>query len=211
MIEKDMLPNLPVLEGEVFRREHVYNSLVNLVLARNQVVLRRLYEGTGTESPASGKAEPAHAAADKKGKEAYPTKLPLDDLGLKVDENSAQAAMSVGIHSIRALCQRANLNIDEARVNMCYVESLQSRVDTLKDPSLPNQMKYVEFLLFICRLSHELYVGTKEEDELQLYEKIENVLDPLLSTVSVKKVFSYTAKLEEAKARAKEEAEDEAE
>ena len=67
----------------------------------------------------------------------------------------------------------------------------------MKDIQLVCQMKYVEFLLFICRLAHELYAGTKEGKELQLYEKIENLLDPLLATVRLKKIFSYTAKLRE--------------
>jgi hypothetical protein len=35
MMTRDLMPNLPVLDGEPFRAKHVYNSLVNLVLARN--------------------------------------------------------------------------------------------------------------------------------------------------------------------------------
>lgn len=50
MITRDVIPHLPTLDGEPFRQKYVYNSLVNLVLARNQVVLRRLYEGSGTEA-----------------------------------------------------------------------------------------------------------------------------------------------------------------
>ena len=82
---------------------------------------------------------------------------------------------------------------------MCYIESLQQRIDTMKDIVLVRQMKYVEFLLFICRLAHEIYKGSREETEMPLYEKIENILDPLLSTVKLKKVFSYSAKLREEK------------
>lgn len=69
-------------------------------------------------------------------------------------------------------------------------------------------MKYVEFLLFICRLAHELYLGTREGKQLPLYEKIENVLDPLLSTVRLKKVFSYSAKLKEEREKLKEQEEE---
>jgi len=96
------------------------------------------------------------------------------------------------MESIRSLCRRAQLNIEDAKVNLCYVEIMQSRVDTMKEPGMANQMKYVEFLQFICRLSHELYAGTKEEQELELHEKIENVLEPLLATANVKRIFSYT-------------------
>lgn len=61
----------------------------------------------------------------------------MDPLGLEQDEaQSLQSQLTVSIHSIRHLCRRANLNIDDQRVNICYVESLQQRIDTMKDLTL---------------------------------------------------------------------------
>ena len=71
-----------------------------------------------------------------------------------------------------------------------------SRIDTLSDLSALQQMKYVEFLVFIARISHEVYKGTKQESQL-LHLKIDKCLTPLLGYVQLEKQFSFKAEEEE--------------
>lgn len=65
-----------------------------------------------------------------------------------------------------------------------------SRVDTMKDPKMAKQMRYVEFLVFVARVAHEIYNGTKQEG-MELQDKIESILDPLLETAGLVKIFSF--------------------
>jgi len=53
------------------------------------------------------------------------------------------------------------LNINEYALSPCYAESMQSKIDTMSDLSALQQMRLVEFLVFIARLAHEIYKGTK--------------------------------------------------
>ena len=69
LIEKDLVPNIPQVEGAAFRTTHAYNSIVNMLLFKNHIVLRRLYEGVGVESQAQ-KNESAAATTSKKKKTA---------------------------------------------------------------------------------------------------------------------------------------------
>jgi hypothetical protein len=86
----------------------------------------------------------------------------------------------VSMEECRKLLKKADLNVNDYRVAPCYAESMMSRIDTLSDLTVMQQMKYVEFLVFICRVAHEIYLGTKQED-LGLHLKIDAVLDPFLS------------------------------
>jgi hypothetical protein len=90
------------------------------------------------------------------------------------------------------LLKAADLNINDARVSPCYAESMMSRIDTLSDMSALQQMKYVEFLVFISRVSHEVYMKTKQEHQ-GLHTKIDNVLTKLLETAFLTKTFTFKA------------------
>ena len=59
------------------------------------------------------------------------------------------------------LIRKAGLDISEFRINPCYAESMMSRIDTMSDQSALLQMKFVEFLVFISRVAHEVYKGTR--------------------------------------------------
>ena len=63
-----------------------------------------------------------------------------------------------------------------------------SRVDTLSDLSILQQMKYVEFIVFIARIAHEVFIGTKNEG-MNLLNKYDKILQPLLDTVGVQQIF----------------------
>ena len=49
------------------------------------------------------------------------------------------------------------LEISEMMVGAIYAESMMTIIDTITDQTKPNQMKYVEFLVFLCRIAHEHY------------------------------------------------------
>ena len=89
------------------------------------------------------------------------------------------------------LLKKADLNINDYKVSPCYTESMMSKIDTLSDLSALQQMRYIEFLVFIARVSHEVYKGTKQEHKLALHQKIDACLGPLLGTADCNKMFSF--------------------
>ena len=50
-------------------------------------------------------------------------------------------------------------------------------------------MRYVEFLVFISRVAHEIYIGTNKQHK-GLHLKIDAILKPLLNLVGEVKTFS---------------------
>ena len=61
----------------------------------------------------------------------------------------------------KKLVYLANLNIDYYKIAPIFAESLMSQVEYMSDPSCLQKMRYVEFLVFIARMAHEIYRGTK--------------------------------------------------
>ena len=57
------------------------------------------------------------------------------------------------------LMKKAGLVISDLRMNPCYAESMMSRIDTLSDSTTLLQMNFVEFLVFLCRAAHEVFIG----------------------------------------------------
>jgi len=53
------------------------------------------------------------------------------------------------------------LDLGESKLMILYCESLQTRIDTLSKLEVMQEMRYIEFVCFIARLSHEIYAGTK--------------------------------------------------
>ena len=80
------------------------------------------------------------------------------------------------------------------KINQNFVESLMSRIDTMKDPTLATNMRFAEFLIFIAKTAFDIYQGTKEEEEIQLAQKIDIILEPLLSVAGLQKKFSFLNK-----------------
>lgn len=54
-------------------------------------------------------------------------------------------------------------------------------------------MKYVEFLVFLCRVSHEHYKGTVYEKEL-LYKKLDHLLPSMLAPLYLQPQFLFGEK-----------------
>ena len=88
----------------------------------------------------------------------------------------------------RAYVRKLGLNISELYVGAIYAESMMTIVDTIRDPMKVNQMKYVEFLVFLCRIAHEHYEGTPNKRE-PLYVKLDHLMELLLSYVSIPPIF----------------------
>jgi len=51
--------------------------------------------------------------------------------------------------------------------------------DTIRDPERVNQMKFVEFIVFLCRISHFHYEKTSHRKEL-LYVKLDHLIPNFL-------------------------------
>ena len=71
--------------------------------------------------------------------------------------NLSNNQIQLSIVNIRELCQRANLNIKVMMINWNFVESLMSRIDTMKDPTLATNMRFAEFLIFIAKTALDIY------------------------------------------------------
>lgn len=91
--------------------------------------------------------------------------------------------------SIELVNGRAQMKMTENCIGNCFAFSMMTVLDALKDGARANQMKYVEFLEFIGRISYEYFRG-KEEETLYLYEKIDRVLSILFRAINTSKTFS---------------------
>jgi uncharacterized protein YggL (DUF469 family) len=63
----------------------------------------------------------------------------------------------ITMEECQSYVRKMNLNVSEMMVGPIYAESLCLIIDTVRDQTRPNQMKYVEFLVFLCRIAHEHY------------------------------------------------------
>ena len=61
---------------------------------------------------------------------------------------------------MKGFIRKLNLDVSELLVGAIYAESMMTIIDTIRDPVRVNQMKYVEFLIFLCRITHEHYLGS---------------------------------------------------
>ena len=71
-----------------------------------------------------------------------------------------------------------------------YSESMMTVIDNMSDPTRCNQMKYVEFLVFLCRIAHEHYESTEHKHEL-LYLKLDHLLPSFLGTINLDCIFLF--------------------
>ena len=54
----------------------------------------------------------------------------------------------------RGYVRKLGLKISELFVGAIYAESMMTIQDTIRDPMRVNQMRYVEFIVFLCRIAH---------------------------------------------------------
>ena len=78
-------------------------------------------------------------------------------------------------------------------VGVIYAESMMTIIDTIRDLTRPNQMKYVEFIVFLCRISYEHYAKTEHTAEL-LYLKLDHLMPAFLAYLSLQPQFLFGEK-----------------
>ena len=86
----------------------------------------------------------------------------------------------VTMEECRGYVRKLGLRISELFVGAIYAESMMTIADTIRDPSRVNQMRYVEFLVFLCRIAHEHYENSPYKKE-PLYIKLDHLMGLFLS------------------------------
>ena len=79
-------------------------------------------------------------------------------------------------------------------VGAIYAESKCTIIDTIRDQTKPNQMIFVEFLVFICRIAFEHYKSTVYKNE-PLYLKLDHLMKYFLDyPLNLKPLFVFGEK-----------------
>lgn len=91
--------------------------------------------------------------------------------------------------------RKLGLSVSEMMVGAIYAESMQTIQDTIRDQTRPNMMKFVEFLVFLCRISEEHYKNSPYEGEL-LYLKLEHLMSRFLSPLNLSCLFLFGEKFQ---------------
>ena len=86
--------------------------------------------------------------------------------------------------------RKLELKCSELMVGAMYAESMMTIIDTMSDPTRPQQMKYVEFLVFLCRITKEHYESTEHKAEA-FFKKLDHMMPRFLDYVGLKCVFQY--------------------
>lgn len=68
--------------------------------------------------------------------------------------NLAPDSRYIDMETVQKIIKKSNLNVSIPKVNLCFNESLMSRLDPSKDLSVAYQMRYVEFVVFLARIAH---------------------------------------------------------
>ena len=63
----------------------------------------------------------------------------------------------IELDEAKGFVRKVGLDVSEIMVGAMYAESMMTIVDTLSDPRRCIKMGYVEFIVFLCRISHEHY------------------------------------------------------
>lgn len=87
------------------------------------------------------------------------------------------------LEDVRVYVRSLGFRISELYVGAIYSESMMTIVDTIRDPSRVNQMTYVEFIVFLCRICHEHYEKSQYKKE-PLYIKLDHMMERILSYVN---------------------------
>jgi Ca2+-binding EF-hand superfamily protein len=101
----------------------------------------------------------------------------------------------IRIEEAQAYIRALGLNISEMMVGAIYAESLMTIEDTISERERNNKMRFVEFLVFLCRISHEHYQGTPYEKEVN-YLKIDHLMPTFMNHYNMTPVFRFGEKFE---------------
>ena len=86
-----------------------------------------------------------------------------------------------------------DLSVSQLMVGAMYAESMMTIEDNMSDPTICQKMSYVEFLGFLCRVTHEHYETTEHKGEL-LYKKLDHMLPKYLNYVRIDPGFLFNDK-----------------
>ena len=94
--------------------------------------------------------------------------------------------------------RKMSLDISEMMVGAIYAESMMTIIDTITDQTKPNQMKYVEFLVFLCRIAHEHYQNFKKGayQAEKLYKKLDRLMAAFLEAQHLAPTFLFGDKFD---------------
>ena len=109
----------------------------------------------------------------------------------------------ITLEECSAYLRKVDVDVSEKMVGMIYVESMMTIVDTVRDQMRPNMMKFVEFIVFICRISAEHFKGTQHEQE-PLSLKIDNLMPKYCAPFFLEPAFTNGLKFKGEIARMKE-------
>jgi len=99
----------------------------------------------------------------------------------------------ITVEECKTYVRKVGLSVSEMMVGAIYAESMMTIIDPIRDPVRPNMMKYVEFLVFLCRVAHEHYNGGPYENEL-LFLKLDHLMPAFLAFLSLQPQFLFGEK-----------------
>lgn len=98
------------------------------------------------------------------------------------------------IQDVIKVAEKSEIKVSQVKLTAFYAESLSTRIDTLTDLSVMQQMKHVEFICWISRLAHEVYLETKL-NKLGLHLKVDLLLTKIFEKHGLTKNFSFKEEL----------------
>jgi hypothetical protein len=102
----------------------------------------------------------------------------------------------VTLEELVGYCHKVGLEISDVMIASIFGESMMTIIDTVRDPTRPNQMKYVEFIVFICRVCHEHYEKKADYKSELLHLKIDHLMPNLLEPNKLQRMFTFDEKFE---------------
>ena len=75
-------------------------------------------------------------------------------------------------------------------IGAMYSEAMMTIMDNMSDPMICHKMKYVEFLVFLCRVTFEHYEKTEHNAE-PFYNKLDHMMPKFLDHMRLEPVFTF--------------------
>ena len=78
-------------------------------------------------------------------------------------------------------------------IGAMYAESMMTILDNMSDAMICHKMKYVEFLVFLCRITFAHYEKTPHVNEA-FYKKLDHMIPLFLGYLNVQPNFQFDEK-----------------
>ena len=99
----------------------------------------------------------------------------------------------VRLEQLQVFVRKVGLKISDIMIGAIFAESMMTIIDPIKDPTVTNKMKYVEFLVFLCRITFEEYKDGPYDKEL-LYLKLDHLMPAYLAYSGLQPMFLFGEK-----------------